>query len=149
MVSRRNTRRSQTDGAAATRRAARKLAKATEHSHSATENRWVGPTIYEQLKARVVERADNLVAIYAATKGDEDEEYTAVEWVDVEKDRARRRARAQGELRGAVVALGLMRTPFIASEMGQERTPYTTGWWNWVKRVEKKAVLNAKARAEG
>lgn len=140
MVSRRNVRRSQTDAAAATKRAARKLAKATEHSHSATENGWVGPTIYETLKARVVERSDNLVAIYAATKSDEDEEYTAVEWIDVEKDRARRRARAQGELRGAVVALALMRHPQYA---------YTVSWWGWVKKTEKKAVLSAKARAEG
>lgn len=140
MVSRRNVRRSQTDAAAATKRAARKLAKATEHSHSATENGWVGPTIYQLLEQRVAERADNLVAIHAATQADEDEEYTAVEWVDVEKDRAKRRSRAQGELRGATVALCLMKYP-------QYR--YEVKWWGFVKKVEKKAVLSAKARAEG
>jgi hypothetical protein len=139
MVSRRARRRSQTDATAATRRAAAKLAKATAHSHSATENGWVGPTIFELLRERVDERADNLVAIYAATKADEDEEYTATEWIDVEKDRAKRRSRAQGELRGAAVALCLMRYP-------QYR--YEVKWWSFVKRIEKKAVLSAKARAE-
>ena len=112
------------------RRAERKARKVEANTHGG----YAGPSIIEILEEHLEKACVRYLTVLEQTQGDEDEEYTAIEWITVAKDRASKRGTARGVVRGLAEAVALWRNPYTMKES--------------VKGVEREFMRRARARVK-
>lgn len=97
----------------AQRRVQRKLDRVMEQTHGGCE----GESIAQILERHLLAACVKYLEVKEKTEGSEEEEYTAIEWIKIDKDRAGKRGTARGVVRGLAEAVAIWRNPYTAKSM--------------------------------
>jgi hypothetical protein len=92
------------------RRIERKVAKVEQQTHGG----YAGDSIIEAVEKRLLRACIRYLEVKKQTEGEEDEEYTPIEWIKVDVDRASKRSTARGVVRGLAEAVAHIRNPYTA-----------------------------------
>lgn len=108
-------------------RAARKRLKAENTGFSSADAGAQGQSIIEMLEERLYDAGHRYVKI----SGKQVDYPSEIEWHTAKQG-------TRGEMRGLAISIAMMRHPLKR---------YETAWWNYVKKLEKRAVTKAREQA--
>lgn len=113
----RRRRRTRTATSVTPARAEKRIARKVERVMEQTWGGYEGESIAQILERHLLGACVKYLEVKEKTEGEEDEEYTAIEWIEIDKDRAGKRGKARGVVRGLAEAVAIWRNPYTAKSM--------------------------------